>query len=194
MSTMMDHNVLRDEISAASRYRKLQDLKLTIEGLKRKLPLSIAAELEARVTEKLRTFDYPICSVARIKIIFSNGLSKYLDQDECQKAMARGMKLSDYLFSRYISVKDFEISSSEILGSRNFGIYSEPSKVFASQNEEFTPLSSEELRERLDFLSKRVESLERVGTIYAENIPKLARDMNDLKEKVDKIYRKVIER
>ena len=95
---MMGHNVLKDKISAASRYRKLQDLKLAINSLKRKAPLSISSELEARVTEKLRTFDYPICSVAKIKIIFSNGLSKELEPDDCQKAMAKGMKLSDYFF------------------------------------------------------------------------------------------------
>ena len=80
---------------------------MTTDGLKRKLPLRIVTELEARVTEKLRTFNYPIGRVANIKIIFSNGLSNYLDADECQKAMARGMKLSDYLFFRFISVKDF---------------------------------------------------------------------------------------
>ena len=99
MPIMMEHNVLMDKISAARRYRKLQDLKLTIDGLKRKFPLRIATELEARATEKLRNFDYPICTVARIKIIFSDGLSKYLDQDGCQKTMVQGMKLSDYLFS-----------------------------------------------------------------------------------------------
>ena len=183
----------RHNLSVVRIYEELRK-KEHFEGLlKRKLPLSIATELEARVTEKLRTFDYPICSVARIKIIFSNGLSKYLDQDECQKAMARGMKLSDYLFSRYISVKDFEIFSSEILGSRNFGIYSDSSEKEISM-EELTPLTNGELRERVDFMMKKVEGLERISAIYAENIPKLARDMNDLKEKVDKIYRKVIER
>ena len=59
---------------------------------------------------------------------------------------------------------------------------------------ELTSLSNGELRERVDFMMKKVEGLERISAIYAENIPKLARDMNDLKEKVDKIYRKVIER
>ena len=189
---MMDHNVLKDEISFSTRYRKLQDLKLTIDGMRRKLPLSISAELEARVVEKLRTFDYPICSVATIKVIFSNGLSKELEPDECQKAMARGMKLSDYLFSRYISARDFEIDSSETIGSRNFGVFSDSAEKQDSLDTDLTPLSSPELRERIDFLMKKVEALERLETIYAENIPKMARDMNDMKENVDRILKKIM--
>ena len=188
---MMDHNVLKDEVSSSSRYRKLQDLKLTINGLRRKLPISITTELEARVTEKLRTFDYPICSVAKVKIIFSNGLSKDLDPDECMKAMAMGRKLSDYIFSRYVSARDFEIDSSEILGSRNFGVYSDSSEKEVGMVE-LTPLSNAELRERVDFLMKKVDNLEKIGAIYAENIPKIARDVNDLKKKLDEIHRKLL--
>lgn len=189
---MMDHNVLKDEISSANRYRKLQDLRMTIGGLRRKLPLSISSELEARVTEKLRTFDYPICSVANIRIVFSNGLSKEMEPDECQKAMARGMKLSDYIFSRYVSSKDFEIDSSDSIGSRNLGVFSDTVNKPNPDEVNFTPLSPEELRERLDFLAKKIDSLERLETIYAENIPKMARDVNDLTEKMDKILRKIM--
>ena len=43
-------------------------------------------------------------------------------------------------------------------------------------------------------MMKKVERLKSISPIYAGNIPKLARDTNDLKEKVDKIYRKVMER
>ena len=113
---MIDHNALREEISSAKRYRKLKDLIITINSIKKNVPLSIYSELKARALEKLRTFDYPICSAASIKIIFSNGLSKVFNSDECQKAMARRMKLSDYIFSRYISAKNFEIGSLEFVG------------------------------------------------------------------------------
>ena len=140
----MDHNILQDEISSTSRYRRLQDLKLTISGLRRKLPLSISSELEARVTEKLRTFDYPICNIAQVKIIFSNGLSRDLEPDECQKAMARGMKLSDYIFSRYFSAKDFEILASETIGTRNLEIYSDSTEEPTTSYSNLTPLSDTE--------------------------------------------------
>ena len=120
---MMDHNALRDEISSAKRYRKLQELKVSINSLARKVPLSISAELEGRLTEKFRAFDYPMCNVTDVKVIFSNGLSKVLDRDECHYAMSRGMKLSDYIFSRYVSARDFELDSAEFSGSTNFGIF-----------------------------------------------------------------------
>ena len=46
--------------------------------------------------------------------------------------------------------------------------------------------------ERVDFLLRKVENLERIGEIYTENIPKIIRDMDDIKDKVEKIYRVVV--
>ncbi len=189
---MADHNVLKDEIVSASRYIKLLDLKNTVSGLKRKLPISISMELEGRVIEKLRTFDYPICSASKIKIIFSNGLSKELDPKECVHAQSHGLKLSNYIFSHYVSAKDFEIEAVNTLGSFNMGYLTEEEDRKQEVKVTFTPLSNSELSERIDFIMKRVENLERIETVFAENLPKMARDMSDLKEKVDKIY-KVIE-
>lgn len=189
---MMDHNVLRDEIFSANRYRKLQDLKLSISGLKMKVPLSISAELEGRILEKIRTFDYPMCTSARIKVIFSNGLSRELEPDECHYAMSRGMKLSDYIFSHYVSARDFEIESPEILGTKNFGVFSDQAEPEVNDSIDFTSMAPAALRERVDFLLKKVENLEKIESIYAESLPKMARDMNELKEKVDKIYKRVV--
>lgn len=189
---MVDHNVLKDEISSATRYRKLQDIRASIPAYKRRVPLTISAELEGRVNEKLMTFDYPICSAARIRVIFTNGLSKPLDPEECHYAMSRGMKLSDYIFSRYISARDFEIEDSNVIGTRSLGIYSETAKEELTPRRSFTELTPGELRERIEFLMKKVETIERIGNIYAQNIPKMARDVNDMKAKMDLIYKKVI--
>lgn len=190
---MADHNVLKDEIVSASRYIKLLDLRSTISGLKRKLPISISMELEGRVTEKLRTFDYPICNASKIKVIFSNGLSKELDPEECVYAQTNGLKLSNYIFSHYVSAKDFEIEAANRIGSYNVGYLTEEADKKYDVNASFTPLSNSELSEKIGFLMKRVENLERIETVFAENLPKMARDMHDLKDKVDKIY-KVIEK
>ena len=190
---MVDHNVLKDDIVSASRYIKLLDLRNTISGLKRKLPTSITLELEGRITEKLRTFDYPICSVSKIRVIFTNGLSKELEPDECVYAQSQGLKLSNYIFSHYVSAKDFEIESVNTIGSANMGYLTEEHEKKFNVEMSFTPMSNSDLRERVDFLMKRVENLERIETVFAENLPKMARDMNDLKDKVDKIY-KVIEK
>ena len=85
------------------------------------------------------------------------------------------------------------IASAEFHGSKNFGINSD-SAITIDTEQTFTTIPPAELKERVEFLMKRVEGLERISAIYAENIPKMARDMNDLKEKVDLIYRKIIEK
>lgn len=190
---MVDHNALKEEISAATRYMKLLDIRNTISGQKKNMPLSITMELEGRVTEKLRTFNYPICSVARISVIFTNGLSKELEPEECVYAQARGITLSSYIFSHYVSAKDFEIKAINTMGSRNKGYLTSEQDDKQSDGEYLTPLSVEELNEKVEFLMKRVENLERIEMVFAENIPKMARDMNDLKEKIDRIYRTLYE-
>lgn len=191
---MMDHNILKEEIVGANRYLKLQDLRVTISGLKRGLPISISTELNGRITEKLRTFDYPICSVAKVRVIFTNGLSKDLDPEECNYAMSRGMKLSDYIFSHYPSARDFEIEPTSYLGSRNQGVYTDGFDEDPYVRKTSTPISNAALDEKLDFLLQRVENLERLETVYAENIPKLTRDVNDIKDKLDWLYRRILGR
>lgn len=188
---MVDHNVLKEEIASSKRYRKLLDLKLTISGYRKQLPISISTELEGRIIEKIRTFDYPICSVATVKVIFTNGLSKALEPEECHNAMARGMKLSDYIFSHYASARDFLIESSEFVGTRRGLMTVGESDSETDGRNDFSPLNPYALTERMNFILKKVDSLEKMEAIYAENIPKMARDMNDLKDKVDKIYKKV---
>ena len=87
-------------------------------------------------------------------------------------------------------MKDFEIKASDTIGTRNFGIYSDSADNSNIGACNLTPLSDSELMERIDFLVKKVESLEKLETIYTENIPRLARDVNDLKEKIDLILMK----
>ena len=67
----MDHNVLRDEISSARRYRELKNLELSIYGLRNKLPVSLYTELAGRVREKVLAFEYPDCNSSNISVIFS---------------------------------------------------------------------------------------------------------------------------
>ncbi len=72
--------------------------------------------------------------------------------------MARGMKLSDCVFPKYISAKDFEIGSLDFVGSRNLGIYSDLTITY-DREQTFTTMISTELSERVEFLIKRVEGL-----------------------------------
>ena len=188
----MDHNVLRDEISSARRYRELKNLELSIYGLRNKLPVSLYTELGGRIKERILAFEYPDCNSSKVSVIFSNGLKKTLEQEECHKAMSRGIKLSDYIFSHYVSVRDFEIEDENHNDKRKNQSVETLIVERKGSLEPLTPLSPAELRDRVDYLLEKVENLEKIEKIYSENLPKMSRDVEELKEKVDKIYKRVI--
>ena len=188
----MDHNVLRDEISSARRYRELKNIEISILGLRNKIPISLYTELVGRIREKVMGFEYPQCNTSKIAIIYSNGLKKPLESEQCHIALSRGGKLSDYIFSHYVSVKDFEIEDENIKNTSKKHEVDTLMVKLGDSSESFTTLSPAALRERVDYLLKKVDSLEKIEKIYSENIPRIARDIEDLKEKVEMIYRKVI--
>lgn len=186
---MMDHNVLRSEISSARRYRELRNLALSISGLKHSLPVSLYTELSGRIREKIMGFEYPDCNISKIRVIYSNGLSKSLEANECHQAMSRGIKLSDYVFSHYVSARDIEVEDATSVPEN---LYEGPLAEKDSILVDFTDLSPAALGERVDFLLRKVDNLERIEKIYTENIPKIVRDMDDIKSKVDRIYKVVV--
>lgn len=189
---MVDHNVLRSEISSARRYRELKNLELSISGLKHSLPVSLYTELSGRIREKIMGIEYPDCNTSSFRVIYSNGLSRPLDSEECHVAMSRGIKLSDYVFSHYVSSRDIEVEDERTMDKYKKGENASLPSTQNNSEKSFTTLSPEALRERVEYLLKKVDNLEKIGKIYSENIPKIARDMEDLKDKVDKIYRRVI--
>ena len=86
----MDHNVFREEISSARRYRELKNIEMSILGIRNKIPISLFTELSGRVREKIMGFEFPECNASRISIIYSNGLKKTMEKEECHIAMSRG--------------------------------------------------------------------------------------------------------
>lgn len=188
---MMDHNVLKGKISSAKRYRELKTLESSIYGLRHSLPISLYTELSGRVKEKVMSFEYPNCNISKIRVVYSNGLSKPLEADECHTTMSRGTKISDYIFSHYVSARDYEILDA----NPNFKeIESTNGHADTKTPEEpvFTTLTPAALNERISFLLRKVENLEKIEKIYTDNIPRIVNDMNDLKNKVDKIYKVLI--
>ena len=188
----MDHNVIKEEISSAKRYRELKNLEMSILGIRNKIPISLFTELNGRIKERIMGFEFPECNTSRIFIIYSNGLMKTMETEECHTAMSRGSKLSDYIFSHYVSAKDYEIEDERTLDKYKKGENASLPSTQNNSEKSFTTLSPEALRERVEYLLKKVDNLEKIGKIYSENIPKIARDMEDLKDMVDGIYRRVV--
>ena len=168
----MDHNVFREEISSAQRYRELKNVEMSILGIRNKTPVSLFTELSGRVREKIMGFEFPECNASRISIIYSNGLKKTMEKEECHIAMSRGLKLSDYIFSHYVSARDYEIEDENIMDKyKREDTPDSPieQKIF---KQPFTTLSPEALRERVDYLLKKVDNLEKIERIYSENTQK----------------------
>jgi hypothetical protein len=189
---MADHNMLREKLTATNRYKRLVDLRREVQSSRGSMPFSIYAELENRVDEKLRTLDYPMCDRARITVLFSNGLAMELDHDECESAMKAEMRLSSYIFNKYPSAVDFNIDSDEPVGTygkkttENIG-RKETSSGSSSLRDS---VDSMNLQTKVDFLVTKIDRLEKV---YNETIPKITKGIDDLKEKMDFLYRKMIE-
>ena len=184
----MDHNIFREEISSARRFRELKNLEMSILGVRNKIPISLFTELSGRTREKIMGFEFSECNASRISIIYSNGLMKTMEKEECHLAMSRGDRISDYVFSHYISARDIEI-----VGGNSYLKVGQPTLDHSNSGTAdisiFTALSPAALSERIDFLMKKMENLEKIEKIYTDNIPKI---VNDLRDKVNKIYKVLI--
>lgn len=188
---MADHNLLRDKLSATNRYRRLVDLRREVQGSRGTLPFSIYAELENRIDEKIRTFDYPMCDQAKITVMFSNGLAMELDPEECMSAMKTDMRLSSYIFSKYPSAVDFNIDSDALVGMFT--------RKRSEEHEErrepgYSPLqgsnSSNSIQLKVDLLITKIDRLEKM---YNETIPRISKGIDELKAKMDYLYKKMVE-
>ena len=51
-----------------------------------------------------------------------------------------------------------------------------------------------ELERKVDSLMESISKIEKYHTVFAENIPKMARDINDLKERLDSLQKKLNEK
>lgn len=189
---MVDHNALRVRLDSTNSYRQLSSVRGEIVRSKGQLPFSIYADLLNRTDEKIRTFDYPMCANAKIKLIFSNGLTKEMSKDECLSALAKENSLSSYIFTKYPSTSDYTLDMVDMTGTMGKeGASTKP------EEKESTPVppatapppppepGSTKLEEEVRSLSDRVDKMEKT---FNEELPKINRKMTDLEVKMDYLY------
>lgn len=186
---MADHNQLREKLNATNRYRRLIDLRREVQSSRGSIPFSVYSDLENRVDEKIRNFDYPMCNQTKVTIMFSNGLAMELDPDECVSAMKSEMRLSSYIFSKYPSAVDFNLEGDALAGNYIRNSEVGPDKK-AANNGYINTFNQDEVQDRVNHLIDKVDQLEKM---YNETIPKISKGMEELKSKMDFIYKKLIE-
>lgn len=188
---MADHNQLKEKLSATNRYRRLIDLRREVQSSRGSIPFSVYADLENRIDEKIKNLDYPMCEKSKITILFSNGLAMELDSDECVSAMKSDMRLSSYIFSKYPSAVDFDVDADAFVGT-----FQKTDREDRSSRKDKTARAKDEsaysgdVQERVDHLIDKVDQLEKM---YNETIPKISKGMEELKAKMDFLYKKLLE-
>lgn len=184
---MENHNVIKSEIDQTDRYKELVNLREKIWGLSGKFPFSVYVDLRGKVEDKINRMDYPTCDKINLQIIFPDRPSIALDTNECKTALSKGLKLSEYIFSRYPNATDYQIDSTKIYGS-----YEKSS----SEQEELKPDEQkfsggpelQVLQDRVEYMIRLMNYMSRV---YADSIPKIAKDIKDINVKFELIYKKL---
>ena len=187
---MADHNDLRIRLETNNSYRQLTSLRGEILRSKGQLPFSIYADILNRADEKLRTFDYPMCSTAKITIQFSNGLNTEMKTEECIAALGDDGTLSHFIFTRYPSATDYRMDMIDLTGTMSKAPPETEKKEMESDKDPFKPSSPEptpnpKIEDEVKHLSTRVDNLEKT---FNEEIPKISKKMNDIEVKMDYLY------
>lgn len=188
---LADQNQFRDKLASTSRYRRLLDLRKEVQGSRGRMPFSIYSDIENRIDEKIRNFDYPSCDKVRITIMFSNGLAMELDSDECVSAMKSDMRLSSYIFSKYPSAVDFNLENDEFSGTYAKTAEKENEDDRAMSSPLHERLSNGDMQIKVDLLIHKVDKLEKM---YNDTIPRISKGIDELKSKMDYLYKKLIEK
>lgn len=185
---MADHNDLRRRLDSTTSYRKLTAMRGEILRSKGDLPFSIYADILNRADEKIRTFEYPMCTMAKITIHFSNGLDTEMDTKECITALGDDGTLSHYIFTKYPSASDYRMDMVDLTGTKH-------TEEAESKEDEKPPLKNpfenaqpppiQKIEQDVKQLGERLDHLEKT---FNEELPKINQKMNELDVKMDYLY------
>ena len=183
---MVDYGSLKDQIGSADRFNRVLMLSSEVRRIKDKVAFTVYKDLEGKINEKLHTFDYPFCDKARINVIYKNGRTEKLDPKVCHLAQQKGQKLSEYIFSNYVSAVDYQILEPNMVGSADSGSpdRDDPDKEDKNAQEPQYMIHSKEAAN----LMTRVDHLEQM---HAESIPKITKDLDEIKSTLKKLNKKL---
>lgn len=189
MKSTLDHNALKNDIMISGSYRKLLELRRTVQALKGSFPFTVFSDLQGRVEERIKTFEYPVCEDNGIKVVFSNGLSVPVEDKDCHDARESDQKFTDFIFSKYVSAKDLSMEPGKLSGSYDKDYFRRVSRNLSPQKDLNIELSSS-IQTKVDLLMTKIDNLERV---YNLHVPKILENLDSLNKKMDTIYKKMME-
>ena len=153
------------------------------------MPFTIAADLQGRVEERIRIFEFPICDNNQMKIMFKNGLLVPVVKQDCIDARNEDRKFTDYIFEKYVSASDMVIDPDVISGSYDKDYFRK-----VSRNNPVEKKSQEELAQsfqsKVDLLVTKIENFE---SMYRRDLTKIMGNLESLNVKMDYIYKKIFE-
>ena len=184
----LDHNALKNDITFSGSYRKLLELRRTVQALKGSFPFTVYSDLQGRVEERIKTFEYPVCADNGIKVVFSNGLSVPVEEKDCHDAREQDLKFTDFIFSKYVSAKDLSMEPGKLTGTYDKDYFRRVSRNLSTGKEQKAELS-EGLQNKVDLLMAKIDNLE---SIYNKHIPQIMENLDSLNKKMDYIYKKML--
>lgn len=159
-----------------------------MQALKGSFPFTVYSDLQGRVEERIRTFEYPVCADNAIKVVFSNGLSVPVEEKDCHEARDKDLKFTDFIFSKYVSAKDLSMEPGKLTGTYDRDYFQRVSRNLSTDSD-LKPELSANLQNKVDLLMAKIDNLEK---IYNRHIPKIMENLNTLNKKMDFIYKKMV--
>lgn len=159
-----------------------------MQALKGSFPFTVYSDLQGRVEERIKTFEYPVCADNGIKVVFSNGLSVPVEEKDCHEARDKDQKFTDFIFAKYVSAKDLSMDPGKLAGTYDKDYFKRVSRNLSPENALKAELS-EGLQNKVDLLMTKIDNLE---NIYNQHIPKIMENLDTLNKKMDFIYKKMV--
>lgn len=153
------------------------------------MPFTIAADLQGRIEERIRIFEFPLCDTNSMKIMFKNGLLVPVVKQDCIDARNEDRKFTDYIFAKYVSASDIVIDPDGVTGSYDKDYFRKVSRN-SPQIEKSQEELSRSFQSKVDLLVTKIENFE---NMYRRDLTKIMGNLDSLNVKMDYIYRKIFE-